>query len=106
MRLRNDNCSFPWRQLLSPVVGVIRFQSSLLVCGLLGAVAGAGQLQDDRVVYEAIDGGRSGHGVIEDLIPLGEDERSLVIMTLRHVEDFSPPLRFGQLVSSARFTSS
>src|SRR2546425_1194884 len=37
--------------------------------GRSGAVAFDGQLQDHRVMHDAIDGSGRGHGVLEDLIP-------------------------------------
>src|SRR6266702_6302394 len=37
--------------------------------GRSGTVAVDGQLQDHRVMHDAIDGGGRGHGVLEDLIP-------------------------------------
>ena len=49
-----------------------RFLDSLL--GGVGAIAGAGELEDDGVVDEPVDGAGGGHGVLEDLVPLGEDE--------------------------------
>ena len=42
--------------------------------GRTGAEAVAGKLEDGGVVNEAIDGGHGGHGILEDLVPLGEDQ--------------------------------
>ena len=43
--------------------------------GVSWACAGlAGELEDGGVVNEPIDGGHGRHGVLEDLVPLGEDQ--------------------------------
>ena len=34
----------------------------------------SGELEDGGVVHEPIDGGHRGHRVLEDLVPLGEDQ--------------------------------
>jgi len=39
-----------------------------------GAVTGHVELEDRRVVNESIDGRGGGHGVLEDPVPLAEDE--------------------------------
>ena len=39
-----------------------------------GALAAPGELQDHRVVNDAVDGGRRGHRVLEDPVPLAEHE--------------------------------
>ena len=59
-----------WRQLLLPVHLLIL--SSLL--GRSGPVAGDVEFQDDRVVDHTVDGRSGGHGVGEDVLPLGEDQ--------------------------------
>src|SRR5689334_11671472 len=51
----------------------------LSLCSALGvrvfdADAGAGHLEDHGVVDEAVDGGRGGHRIFEDPVPLAEDE--------------------------------
>lgn len=40
----------------------------------VGTEAIAGELKDGGVVDEAVDGGHRGHRVLEDLVPLGEDQ--------------------------------
>ena len=37
-------------------------------------VAGYVEFQDDRVMHDAVDGRRGGHGIGEDVLPLGEDQ--------------------------------
>ena len=57
--------------------GTIHYYGSGLALPLLGSVgtdALAGELEDGGVVDEPIDGGHGRHGVLEDLIPLGEDQ--------------------------------
>ena len=49
-----------------------RTAGSLL--GLLGAVAVDVELEDHGVMDEAVDGGGGGHGILEDPVPLAEDE--------------------------------
>ena len=39
-----------------------------------GSVAGHVEFQDDRVMHDAVDGRRGGHGIGEDVLPLGEDQ--------------------------------
>src|SRR6185312_11887238 len=46
----------------------------LVDLGLVRSEAGTGELQDDRVMHEAVDGGRGGHGILEDAVPLAENE--------------------------------
>ena len=41
---------------------------------LPGALARTVELQDDGVVHQAVDGGHRGHRVLEDLVPLAEDQ--------------------------------
>jgi len=38
------------------------------------AVAGAGHLQDDRVVDQPVDGCGGGHGILENADPIAEDQ--------------------------------
>ena len=42
--------------------------------GLFGSKTCSGQFQDDGMVDEPVDGGRRGHGILEDAIPLTEHE--------------------------------
>ena len=59
-----------WRRLFLPVHLLIL--PPLL--GHSGPVAGDVEFQDDRVMDHPVDGGRGGHGVGEDVLPLGEDQ--------------------------------
>lgn len=45
---------------------------SVVTLRFLEAVAGDVQFKDDAVVYEAVDGGGRGHGILEDLLPFAE----------------------------------
>ena len=47
---------------------------SRLLRAVLGPVARDVELEDGRVVDEAVDGRRCGHRVFEDAVPLAEDE--------------------------------
>ena len=58
------------RRLFLPVHPL--FPTPLL--GHSGSIAGDVEFQDDRVVDHPVDGRRSGHGVSEDMLPLGEDQ--------------------------------
>ena len=58
------------RQLFLPVH--LLFLAPLLGC--IGAVAGDVKLQDDGVMDHPVDGRGGGHGVGEDVLPLGEDQ--------------------------------
>ena len=64
----NYFCRF--RRLFLPVH--LLFPTPLL--GHSGAVAGHVEFQDDRVVDHPVDGRGRGHGVGEDVFPLGEDQ--------------------------------
>ena len=56
------------RRLFLPVH--LLFLTTLLSDSI--AVAGDVEFQDDRVVDHPVDGRRGGHGVGEDILPLGE----------------------------------
>jgi len=45
-----------------------------LLASLPGALARTVELQDDGVVHQAVDGGHRGHRILEDLVPLAEDQ--------------------------------
>ena len=53
----------------------------------------AGELQDRGVMHEAVDGCHGGHGILEDLIPLGEaqvggdHDRLLLVALGQEVEE-------------------
>jgi hypothetical protein len=56
--------------------------------GVLGADTGAGHLEDDGVVDEAIDRSGGGHRILEDPVPLAEDavaadDHGAALVTLR-----------------------
>lgn len=52
------------------------YSSCLLLLGfsLFGSKARAGHLEDEGMMDQPIDGGSRGHGILEDPIPLAEDE--------------------------------
>jgi hypothetical protein len=53
---------------------IIRPRSPLPLLGGVGPDALACELEDGGMMDEAVDGGHRGHGIIEDLIPLGKDQ--------------------------------
>ena len=66
------------RQLFLPVLRQLFFPVHLLflapLLGRIGTKAGHIEFQDDGMVNHPVDGGSGGHGVGEDVLPLGEDQ--------------------------------
>ena len=54
-------------------LGVVVARLGAALPGVLGSEAGDVEFQDHGVVDQAIDGGCSGHRVLEDPVPLAED---------------------------------
>ena len=50
------------------------FGATVALLGLLVAVTESGEFEDDRVVDDPVDSRSSGHRVLEDPVPLGEDQ--------------------------------
>ncbi len=84
-----------------PILG--RFFPSPLVGGL-GPVAGDVEFQDDRVVHDAVDRRRRGHGILEDPVPLRKHEvrgdHDALALVAYDVGEFS--IEPGDLLCSAR----
>ena len=71
-----DTILFAQRQLLLPLLLLLVVVSCVLLTalGFSSPVAGHIELEDHGVMYHPVDGRGGGHGVLEDLVPLGEDQ--------------------------------
>ena len=55
-------------------VGLFGFRLGGLLARLFHPLAGPVELQNDRVMHQSVDGCHGGHRILEDLIPLAEDQ--------------------------------